>query len=248
MASRRSQALVLRTVEVFETSLVVTLFTRELGKLTALAKGARRLKSPFQGGLDLLGVSDIVLIPKATEALDLLTEAAPVERFASLRRDLAALYAGYYLAELLSDLTDVHDPHPKLFDSARVTLRHLGDARLRPRRVLRFELSCLRELGLSPSLGACANCGTPLDPSARSTGFAAAAGGVLCRDCRPGQPNVLTLSPETLETIRMLASPGPTWRLAEPTVGTLEAVREAVGAVIGHSLGRSPRMRPYQGV
>ena len=82
MPAIRSLALVLRTVDVFETSLVVTLFTRELGKVSALAKGARRLKSPFQGGLDLLGVSDIVLLHKASEALDLLTEAAPVERFA----------------------------------------------------------------------------------------------------------------------------------------------------------------------
>ena len=75
MPANRSLALVVRTVEVFETSLVVTLFTRELGKVAALAKGGRRLKSPFQGGLDLLGVSDIVLLPKASESLDLLTEA-----------------------------------------------------------------------------------------------------------------------------------------------------------------------------
>ena len=107
-------ALVLRTIEVFETSLVATLFTRELGKVAVLAKGARRLKSPFQGGLDLLGVSDIVLFPKASEALDLLAEAVPVERFASLRRDLAALYAGYYIAELLIDLTDIARPAPSV--------------------------------------------------------------------------------------------------------------------------------------
>ena len=89
-----------------------------------------------------------MLLPKASESLDLLTEAALVERFASLRRDLAALYAGYYIAELLTDLTDLHDPHPKLFDAARITLRHLGDPELRTRRVFRFELACLRELGL----------------------------------------------------------------------------------------------------
>ena len=152
MPANRSLALVVRTVEVFETSLVVTLFTRELGKVAALAKGGRRLKSPFQGGLDLLGVSDIVLLPKASESLDLLTEAVSLERFACLRRDLAALYAGYYIAELLTDLTDYHDPHPKLFDAARTTLRHLGDPELRTRRVLRFELACLRELGLMPAL------------------------------------------------------------------------------------------------
>lgn len=248
MASRRSLALVLRSVEVFETSLVVTLFTRELGKISALAKGARRLKSPFQGGLDLLSISDIVLIPKATESLDLLTEAASTERFASLRRDLAALYAGYYLAELLSDLTDFHDPHPKLFDAARITLRHLGDARLRTRRVIRFELACLRELGLLPSLDSCSNCGVVLETEMGSVAFGAATGGVLCDECRPGQSDVLSLSNETLESIRMLASPGSSWRQADPSPATLGSVRAAVGAVISHGLGRRPRLWPYQGV
>ena len=117
----------LRTWDVFETSTIASVFTRELGKASGLAKGARRLKSAMQGGLDLLGVSDIVLLHKASDSLDLLTEAVPVERFEPLRRDLAALYAGYYIAELLSDLTDFHDPHPRLFDAAVVTLRHLGD-------------------------------------------------------------------------------------------------------------------------
>src|SRR5262249_50763378 len=147
--------------------------------------GGRRLKSPLQGGLDLLSVSDIVLLPKASEALDLLVEAAPVERFASLRRDLAALYAGFYIAELLTDLTDLHDPHPKLFDAARIGLRHLGEPELRSRRVLRFELACLRELGLMPALDCCAHCGATVEVRGGSevVWFGLASGGVLCAAC-----------------------------------------------------------------
>ena len=91
MATVRSLGIVIRSTDVFETSSVVTIFTREVGKVSGLAKGARRLKSPLQGGLDLLDVSDIVLLHKTSEALDLVTEAAPIERFGSLRRDLAAL-------------------------------------------------------------------------------------------------------------------------------------------------------------
>src|SRR4051794_12660681 len=180
LPSVRTMGMVVRTVDVFETSLVVTLFTRELGKVGALAKGARRLKSPLQGGLDLLGVSDIVVLHKASEALDLVIEAVSVERFAPLRRDLAALYAGYYIAELLSDLTDFHDPHPKLFDAATITLRHLGDPVLRSRRVLRFELACLRELGLMPALDACAHCGALVESRGDAFAFGLATGGVLC--------------------------------------------------------------------
>ena len=247
MAAVRTLGLIVRSVDVFETSSVVTLFTRELGKVSALAKGARRLKSPFQGGLDLLGVSDIVLLHKASDALDLVTEAAPVERFASLRRDLAALYAGYYIAEILSDLTDSHDAHPKLFDAATITLRHLGEAEWRSRRLLRFELACLRELGLMPTLDTCTHCGVPVEARGDAFAFGLATGGVLCPGCRPGQPHVATLSGRTLEAIRVLASPGAGWRDLDPSPASLAPVRTTVGNVVSHQLGRRPRLLPYLG-
>lgn len=249
MPAVRSTALVLRSVDVFETSLVATLFTRSLGKVVALAKGGRRLKSPFQGGLDLLGHSDIVLLHKASEAMDLLTEASPLERFTSLRRDLAALYAGYYVAELLTELTDYHDPHPKLFDAAVVTLRHLGEPGLRDRRVFRFELACLRELGHMPALDACSHCGEVTDPEVGGEMFAfgLATGGILCPGCRPGHPHVATLSGETLAALRVLASPGQGWRSLDPSPATVGPVRATLGAVVCHLLGRRPKMLSYLG-
>lgn len=248
MAAVRTPALVLRGVDVFETSRVLTLFSRDLGKVSALAKGARRLKSPFGSGLDLLSVCDIVLLHKASEALDLLTEAVLIERFDPLRRDLAALYAGFYIAELLHDLTDHHDPHPRLFDAAVVTLRHLGDSALRSRRVLRFELACLREFGLMPALDSCVHCGEDVAPRGEAFAFGLATGGVLCAACRPGQPHVATLSGRTLGLIRVLSAPGDAWRhdeLGSPAL--LGPVRSTVGAVISHLLGRRPRLLPYIG-
>lgn len=247
MAAVRTLGLIVRSVDVFETSSVVTLFTRELGKVSALAKGARRLKSPLQGGLDLLGVSDIVLLHKASDTLDLVTEAAPVERFASLRRDLAALYAGYYIAEILSDLTDSHDSHPRLFDAATITLRHLGDSESRSRRLLRFELACLRELGLMPTLDACAHCGASVEGRGDAFAFGLATGGVLCPLCRPGQPHVATLSGRTLDAIRVLASPGGGWRDLDASPANLAPVRTTVGNLVSHQLGRRPRLLPYLG-
>jgi len=247
MPSVRSMALVLRSWDVFETSTVATLFTRELGKVSGLAKGARRLKSPMQGGLDLLAVSDIVLLHKGTEALDLIIEAVASERFAYLRRDLAALYAGYYIAELLSDLTDFHDPHPRLFDAAVVTLRHLGDPGLRARRVFRFELACLRELGLMPALDACAHCGAEVDVSGQAFAFGLATGGLICPSCRPGQPHVATVSGVTLGAIRTLGEPGSAWRKLDLSPSALAAIRSTLGAVISHAIGRRPRLLPYLG-
>ena len=248
LPAQRTLALVLRSFDVFETSLVATLFTRDFGKVGVLAKGARRLKSPLQGGLDLLGVSDIVFFAKASESLDLLAEAVPVERFTSLRRDLAALYAGYYIAELLIDLTDLHDPHPRLFDAARITLRHLGDADLRKRRIMRFELACLRELGLMPVLDRCAQCGAPVELGAGRVSFGVECGGVVCSLCRPGMSYIAELSVRDLEVIRGLASPGNAWRDLDTRPEALAPAGATVGAVISHVLGHRPRLRHLLGV
>src|SRR5436309_10393544 len=99
MAAEKALALVLRTTDWSETSRIATLWTREFGKVRVLAKGGRRLKSSFENALDLLTVCSIVFLRKSSGSLDLLTEAQVVRRYPRLRNDLAALYAGYYVAE-----------------------------------------------------------------------------------------------------------------------------------------------------
>src|SRR2546426_3281633 len=162
MAAEKAQALVLRTTDWSESSRIATLWTREFGKVRVLAKGGRRLKSNFENALDLLTLCRIVFLRKSSTSLDLLTEAQVVERFPRLRSDLPALYAAYYIAELLSDWTEDYDPHPGLFDEALATLRSLGQPPAGTAlpalgagpptppsgpRLARFELVLLRELG-----------------------------------------------------------------------------------------------------
>src|SRR5260370_21808548 len=179
----KATALVLRTTDWSETSRIATLWTRELGKVRVLAKGGRRLKSNFESALDLLTVCSIVLLRKSSGSLDLLTEAQVVQRFPRLRGDLAALNAGYYIAELVAEWTEDYDPHPALFDEALATLATLGESPTTTGpRLARFELVLLRELGYSPKLDACAVCGAVFEFGSQVV-FGAAAGGILCPKC-----------------------------------------------------------------
>jgi DNA repair protein RecO (recombination protein O) len=145
MPTEKAIALVLRVVEFSETSSVVTLLTREFGKVRGLAKGARRPKGPFESALDLLSLCRIVFLRKSSEALDLLTEAKLEQRFRPAPRSLSSLYAGYYVAELLNELTDDSDPHPELFDQAIHTLESLsrGQASIRTFRLASAGASAL---------------------------------------------------------------------------------------------------------
>jgi DNA repair protein RecO (recombination protein O) len=239
----RTLAIVLHSTDVTESSKVLSLFCREVGQVSAMAKGARRLKSPFQSSLDLLSVCDIVVLRKSSEVLSLLTEATLVERFDAARRDLWGLSAGYYVAELLSELAHPDDPHPKLFDAARVTLRNLADPDLRQLRLIRFELACLRELGHAPSLEACVHCGLVVEGSGDgSMAFGVALGGVLCPTCRAGQVQTTWISRGGLDALRRLAAPGDAWRSIDWSRASLGEVRATTGGMLAHIFGRRPRM------
>jgi DNA repair protein RecO (recombination protein O) len=245
----KATALVLRTTDWSETSRIATLWTRELGKVRALAKGGRRLRSAFDNALDLLTVCDIVLLRKSSGSLDLLTEARVTQRFPRLGSDLSALYAAYYIAELLADWTEELDPHPRLFDEALATLRDIGLTESSPAvpvgpRVLRFELVFLTELGYRPVLDVCAGCEGRLPPAGLA--FSPAAGGVLCPRCQAGHTQRRPISAEALTALRAFAGAGEGWRRDwEP--GIRAELRHLVGGCISYVRGRQPRLLPYLG-
>jgi len=248
MSAEKATALVLKLVEFSETSLVVTLFTREFGKIQSLAKGGRRLKGPFESALDLLALCRIVFLRKSSEALDLLTEAKLQRRFRPFRRDLSSLYAGYYVAELLNELTDQYDPHPELFDLADQTLAALSAGEPVFLYTARFELGTLHLLGHLPSLAACAECGEPVAPSGR-VAFGQSDGGVLCSRCREGKKQVASVSAGVLRIMQQLAEPeGRTWRRLEIDPASRGELRGVLNHYLYHLLGRKPRMHQHLGL
>jgi DNA repair protein RecO (recombination protein O) len=251
MAAEKATALVVRTTDWSETSRIVTLWTRELGRVRALAKGGRRLKSNFDSALDLLTVCSIVLLRKSSGSLDLLTEAQVVRRFPRLRTDLAALYSAYYIAELLADWTEDYDPHPIVFDGALAALESLG-ANGGPAtglRLARFELVLLRELGYSPALDRCAVCSRDLDmapPSPASPAFSAAAGGMVCPDCAVKQRDRRPVTRETWEALRALGAAAEGGQRAWSGAARSQ-IRQILGHYVTYLMGRQPRLLPYLG-
>lgn len=218
--AQQTTALVLRTVEFSETSLIVTLLTEDLGRVSAIAKGARRIKGPFEGSLDLLSVCRIVLIPKAGDALDILTESKLRRRFRAGTRSLERLYAGYYVAELLRLLVDDDDPHAELFRLALAILDWIDSPHPETgptvgHALLLFDAQTLRLLGHAPSIDRCSDCGCNVDlveiaaNSDRNVPFSLTGGGVLCDRCRSRGQNLLMTSPATLLRLGLLlAEPG----------------------------------------
>jgi DNA repair protein RecO (recombination protein O) len=243
--AEKALGLVVRTTDWSETSRIATIWTREFGKVRVLAKGGRRLKSNFESALDLLTLCSIVLLRKSSGTLDLLTEAQVVQRFPQLRRQLAALYAATYMAELLGEGTEDYDPHPALFDEAVRTLEALGTTNVQTGICLaRFELRFWRELGYGLVLEKCAICEGPVADPQRV--FSAAEGGVLCGNCQREHKQTRLMSAGAWQGLCDLSFGEQIGHKVDS--GVLAEIRLLLNDYVTYWWGRRPRLLPYLGI
>lgn len=251
MSTEKTPAIVLRVVDFSETSAVVTLLTRQFGKITAMAKGARRPKSPFEAALDVLAICRIVFLHKNSESLDLLTEAKLERRFRNKSGKLERLYAAYYVAELAGALTDASDPQPQLFDLCHETLIALDEPGDDDQEcLLRFELGALKLLGHNPSMNHCVECGKekPVvreDSQRRRVYFGLIQGGVLCSQCRRGKQSVVSLSHEAWKTLAQWSQTAPARPPEFLPHERRGEIRQVMNQYISHLIGKRPRLQPY---
>lgn len=128
MPPTRDQAICARAWEWSETSQTVLLFTHDHGLIRLLAKGARRDRAPFSGGVEPLTAGEAIFFLKHSQALDQLTAWTLRDPFPGLRRVWPAFAAGHLIAETLAASVGEHDPHPELFVAALDALHALDAA------------------------------------------------------------------------------------------------------------------------
>ncbi len=241
MATEKTEAIVIRLADFSESSRVVTLMTRDFGRISALAKGAKRLKSSFESGLDLLSRCRIVFIQKSSGTLDLLTESQLVQRFQPRAGSLAHLYSGYYVAELLNALVEEHDPHPNLFDIAVETLDSLQNESSPFIPVTRFELAIHAEIGQLPDFYTCTICQREMisDEPGR---FWVSQSGLICSSCGHSEYQASEFSPESLLLLRrLLECDGKQLRGIEVAPQQKKEIRKLMLSAVSSILGRRPK-------
>jgi DNA repair protein RecO (recombination protein O) len=171
------EAICIRQWDFSETSQTCALFTRGLGMVRALAKGSRRPKSPYSGGVEPLTRGRIGVIVRPQSELALLTEWDLAEMFPALRSNLRVHHAGLYVADLIQHAIHDHDPHEMLYDQTLESLRLLqGPGDIGPA-VLKFQWSVLVETGYRPVLDVDVRSGEPIGES-RWHLFSASLGGL----------------------------------------------------------------------
>ncbi|MCB2185751.1 MAG: DNA repair protein RecO [Deltaproteobacteria bacterium] len=182
--SQPDSGLVLRLRELRESDLLVDMFTQGLGRVTAVAKGAKRSQKRFFGLLLSAHYLELQLAPTRGGGLWRLEAARLLRPHLGLRQSWPRWLAGGVVLELLLRATAAHDPQPAALDLALATLARLAGSREGPElasALVIFLARLARELGYGLELGFCLDCGRELATIAQPR--LSLEGGLICETC-----------------------------------------------------------------
>ena len=198
----KTEAIVLRTMDLGEADRVLTVLTPRLGKLRVIAKGVRRPRSRIGGGLQPF--SDVQLVLAVGRTFDVVTSTSLEDPHLGLRNDLHSTAAAWYVVELADRFcegaADSHDAF-RLLAQALSALDAGGEV---SRDVVArwFELALLDAMGFRPELGRCLECGAAIEPEGNA--FSPVGGGVLCPQCSHAAHGSRPVSADALKVMRHL--------------------------------------------
>ena len=200
--SYRSEGLVLKSAPLGEAGLIITLYTRDAGKLRAVVRGARKPTSKMVGHLEPLNRVELALARPRVGGMDTITQAQILRSFSSLRASLEGISRGMYLAELVDGFGAEGAANPDLYTLLLDSLEYISDSP-EPDLALRyFELHLLKCSGFMPELHRCVECRQLLSPGEHL--FSPGVGGTLCLQCTPSDVRIMPLSVNALKVMRFL--------------------------------------------
>ena len=178
--SIRAEAIVLRSIRYGEADRILHLYTPDHGRVSAIAKGARRTRSRFGARLEPFFHLRTLLYQGRSDLLTV-TSAETLDAHGPLREHAATLDAAARACDAVARLFETGDPSPPVFHLLANELRLLdqGERSAGAAHQLAFRLKLLVAGGFTPQLASCASCGD----ADHLTAFSGAAGGVVCGAC-----------------------------------------------------------------
>jgi len=242
--SYRSEALVLKSTPIDEAGLIVTLYTRNAGKLRAVAPGARKPTSKNGGHLEPLNRVDLALANSRPGGMDSITQAQVIESFPLLKADLESISRGIYLAELVDGFGAEASTNPRLYSLLVEALRFLNDSPEMELALRHFEIHLLDCSGFMPELYRCVECREEIVPNRHL--FSPELGGTLCLKCTPPDARIMPLSVEVMKVLRFLdRAPLQDITKLRISAGLQEGVKTLLAATLKYWLDKEIRSKSF---
>ncbi|MBU1177623.1 DNA repair protein RecO [Patescibacteria group bacterium] len=207
MPTYRTKGIVIKYSDLRETDRIITVFTANLGKVQAVAKGVRKTLSKLGGHLDLFNIVQLELANGRN--LETVTGVQTVTNFSRIRTSLSKTSQVYYLTELIDQLVPAEYKDTRLFDLLASTLKILDsdvcdDEITESLLAQAFKVKLLQLLGFAPQLNQCGQCSQPITTTG-SYFFSNQLGSLKCRSCWDSKNQGTEIALPALKILRVLA-------------------------------------------
>jgi DNA repair protein RecO (recombination protein O) len=239
---QRVDGIVLRRFNYGEADRILVIYTRERGKVRAIAKGLRRPTSRLAGHLELFSRGDILL--GQGRELDVVSQVQITNPFAGLRSDIERTAQAFVIAELLDAGTPDAHPQPDLFQTLVESLGAVEQHSRPDLAALQGQIHLLARFGFRPELQRCVHCRSELQPVENF--MDPGRGGIVCPRCMEQRGGGHAISVDSLKLLRILQrSGGPGSVTLSVPVNLVQAASLEMRTLSEHVLERSLRAPPF---
>ncbi|TAK56655.1 MAG: DNA repair protein RecO [Bacteroidetes bacterium] len=205
----KTEAIVLRAIKYSETSKIVTFYTKELGKIGAIVKGARKRESKVGSALEPMSYVQVVLYVKESREVQLVSQIELIQSFHHIASDLERISVGLSLVEIVNAIVHEQEQNVPLFLLLKDSLSELENLSLSPSFLLwYFELKLSELLGFAPVFDSCGKCKKALTTDAGTSWqlYSISRGSPVCNTCSVTQETLTHLSTNAVQALGKLIS------------------------------------------
>ena len=202
MFQYKDYGIILRAINFGEADKLLTILTKDKGKIRAIAKGIRRARAKFSGSLEPFTYCHIIIV-QGKKDLDIITGVDVIKSFKNLRTDLKRTATAYLLSELIDKLVEIHEPQFHIFQEFLSALEKLNTEKKVDLILLKdyFLINILNILGYRPEIKICQKCHTKI--KGLHDYFSPSLGGVICEKCESINGSAIPITLETLKIIQL---------------------------------------------
>jgi DNA repair protein RecO (recombination protein O) len=180
----KAEAIVLKSKKYGETSKIVTLYTREFGKLSVIAKGSRSRNNRFGSSLEPLSYISIVFYKYENRELQYITQGSIINHFSKIHNDAIKTMYALPIIELVNNVIHSDEQNEDFFFLLVNTLKSLDDSKENfENHLLYFELHLASQFGFHPNFDNCEICGKEINDEYNAAVFSLERGCLVCNDC-----------------------------------------------------------------
>lgn len=246
MPIEKTDAIIINSMDWSETSKILSFYTRDHGRVKAVAKGARRRGSPFLGALELFYYVDLVYYEKAARDLQTVSQCSVKKDFSAVKQDLEKTAYCAYFAQSAEAISGEKQKSGAIFQLLLDIFSYLEENDPDVLLARYFELNLLKAAGYGPVLKNCGGCGLKFEAPIKRAGFSPGAGGAVCAACMGAPGGCLSLSGGALSTLSCLdaARPGMLGRIKASQI-IKDELREALACCLDYHLEKKLKSKEF---